>query len=61
MQYMLVCSTRNSTDLPFIKSQCLRVLHTPTGIVGVLEMDMKVCLRGITLEFRLYVDMSILL
>ena len=59
---MLVCSTRNSTDLPFIKSHaCIRALHTPTGIVGVLEMGMKVCLRGIALEFHLYADMSILL
>ena len=58
---MLVCSTRNSADLPFIKSQCLRVLHIPTGIVGVLEMGMMVCLRGVALEFHLYVDMSILL
>ena len=38
---------------------CIRVLHTPTGIVGVLEMGMKVCLRGIAPEFHLYVDMSI--
>ena len=56
LQYILVYSTRNSTDL-----SCIRVLHTRTGIVGVLEMGMKVCLRGIALEFHLYADMSILL
>ena len=55
---MRVCSTRNATHLTFIKS-CIRVLHTPTGIVGVLEMGMKVCVRGIALEFHLFVDMSI--
>ena len=50
-KHVRVCSTRFSTDLPFIKKSCIRVLHTPTSIVGVLEMGMKVCLRGSALEF----------
>ena len=34
-------------------------MYNPTGIVGVLEMVMEVFLKGIALEFHLFVDMSI--
>ena len=34
-------------------------MHTPTGTVGVLEMGMKVCVRGIALELHLFLNISI--
>ena len=49
---MLECAVPEIQLICHSLKSCISVLHTPTGIVGVLE-------RGITLEFHLYVDISI--
>ena len=56
---MLECAVPETQLICHFLKSCIRVLHIPIGIVGVLEMGMKVCLRGITLEFHLYVYKSI--